>query len=467
MINTAKEAEVSISPTIIIPVVANNGRYFRVRTLLDSGSGTNWISRKVLKRVKHTVKAKRNLQVSTFSGEVKQEFTLVEISTHDDQGKTRYIMCYVQDKYTAHTTAEGIVPHIRFNHTTPYSLSKPLADPNSLEVDHTDAADQVGMILCSATTNTLRTHEPVTLLPELKILLEPTIFGTAISGAIPKCLKSSHQRASAHNVAIKSACDSHNTQVLFQDEVTQQAIVRQPFNDKNYRITDSISVKATTAHTNFTCKQKKWDMSPKKQFPTDNKHRFCKYSASTSSTSFRQLLYCYMILLLCLAAAPLFYIFLQDFNGHHLMMHSTNIHADPAYSIIDHYNTITFLEISPTAQNPLTKLHRPYERGKSKSLAQSRMSTVVSKLFERTMFYFHFQYSVSKVVLRYFERKMFNCYFQSNVSRIVLGHFRRQIIHFHFPTCIQVKNKFLRILSEFHVKYPLNGPTNHFTIVFI
>ena len=92
MINTAKEAETSICPTIIIPVLANNGRYFRIRTLLDSGSGTNWISRDVLKKVKHTVKSKNILQVSTFNGEVKQRFTLVEIYIHDDKGKIRNIM---------------------------------------------------------------------------------------------------------------------------------------------------------------------------------------------------------------------------------------------------------------------------------------------------------------------------------------------------------------------------------------
>ena len=435
MINTAKEAEVSISPTIIIPVVANNGRYFRVRTLLDSGSGTNWISRKVLKRVKHTVKAKKNLQVSTFSGEVKQEFTLVEISIHDDQGKTRYIMCYVQDKYTAHMTAEGIVPHIHFNHTTPYSLSKPLADPNSLEVDHTDAAEQVGMILCSATTNTLRTHEPVTLLPELKILLEPTIFGTAISGAIPNCLKSFHQRPSAHNVAIKSVCDPHNSQVLFQDKTSQQT-----------------STKI---------------------------HNFCKYSTSTSFTSLRQVLLCCMILMLCLAAKPLFYLtqdcsrhhsmrqglsyvtqefschhsmrqglfnVTQDLSCHHSMRHSANINTDPAYFLTDHNNIITFLEISPTTQNPPTKLRRPYERGKSVSLAQSRMSRVVLKHLERPMFKSYFKSNVSKIVLRHYERKVFNIHLQSNVSRIVLGHFRRHIIH-SLPYLYPGKDKVLKFFE--------------------
>ena len=221
MINTSKDAENSISPTLIIPILANNGRYFRVRTLLDSGSGTNWISRQVLNQVKHTVKARNTLEVSTFSGEIKKKFTLVEIYIHDAHGKIKNIMCYVQDRYTAHTTAEGIVPYIAFNHQTPYTLAKPLADPNDMEVDHTDALNLVGMIFCSATTNTIRTNESVIVLPELKILLEPTIFGTAISGAIPKSLKSTHQHVTAHNVAIKPLCELRDPQLfLSEEEVT-------------------------------------------------------------------------------------------------------------------------------------------------------------------------------------------------------------------------------------------------------
>ena len=155
----------------------------------------------------------------------------------------------------------------------------------------------------------------------------------------------------------------------------------------------------------------------------------------------------------------------QDLSCHHSMRQSANIHTDLAYFLTGHYNTLTFLEVPPTAQNSATKIHRPYERGKSVSLAQSRMSRMVSKHFERTMFHSHFQSNVSKVVLRHYERKVFNCHFQSNVSRIVLGHFRRHIIHSHFPTCIQVKNKVLKFLSESHIKYPLKKPTTHFLII--
>ena len=117
LINTAKDAEMSISPTLIIPLLANDGRYFRVRTLLDSGSGTNWITRAVLQRVKHTIKGKHPLEVFAFGGSVKKKFTLVETYFHDERGKIHYIMCYVQDDYATHITVDGMLPHVLFNHT--------------------------------------------------------------------------------------------------------------------------------------------------------------------------------------------------------------------------------------------------------------------------------------------------------------------------------------------------------------
>ena len=208
LVNTSKEAEMSISPTLIVPLLTEDGRYFRVKTLLDSGSGTNWITRKVLDQVKHKVKGQNTLQVYTFGGVVQQKFTLVEIYVHNDQGKTIPIVCYMQEQYTAHVAVQGMLSHIMFNHTTPFSFSKPLIDPNSVEVDHSDEANSIGLILCSATINSLRTNEPIVSLPELKILLEPTIFGVAISGKVPKSLKSKTHQATASNITIKILSNS-------------------------------------------------------------------------------------------------------------------------------------------------------------------------------------------------------------------------------------------------------------------
>ena len=382
MINTAKDAEVSICPTIIIPVLANNGRYFKVRTLLDSGSGTNWITTDVLNRIKHTIIKRKTLEVSTFSGEVRQKFTLAEIYIHDDRGKLITITCYAIDRYTAHVPVEGIVPHIRYNHTTPYNFSKELADPNSLEVDHTDAADQVGMILCSATINRLRTSEQITHLPELKILLEPTIFGTAISGAIPKILKLSQQPSTAHNITIKSICDlSDPQQFVNNDVVTRQPLASKSFNNKMSTLKDKISRASTTPLSNHSPKHKHWDMGLKKQFLSDSKYRFFKHSASTSFINLKQVFYCYMIIVLHLAAAP--YIF-------NLTDSTNNIQCSQQVSPYTNKMHYSIAE---------TSLHLPHEKGESMSLVHIKM------------------------------------------SRIVLKHFRRKIIQHYSSTCIQVNNK--------------------------
>ena len=291
MINTSREAETSISPTLIIPVLAHNGRYFKVRTLLDSGSGTNWITKAVLNRVKHTVKGKNGLQVYTFNGTIRQKFTLVEIYFHDDKGQIKNIMCYVAENYVKHVPVPGIISHISFNHSTPFTLAKPMSDPNSLEVDHTDAASSVGMILCSATVNTLRTNDPIIHLPELKILLEPTIFGTTISGRIPKALKSHPRQVTSNHITTTLLCDVENPQLFLaedncsltddisflwkheqlgilpnephtddikawdmfiesvqRDKTTGQFTVRLPFNERKHLINDNMTIAAARTH---------------------------------------------------------------------------------------------------------------------------------------------------------------------------------------------------------------------------
>ena len=79
MTNSSTNAEVSLSPTIIIPLLTGDSgnKYYRVRTLLDSGSGTNWIVVSLLKFIEHTVKGSEMLEVLTFSGKIRKKFPLV------------------------------------------------------------------------------------------------------------------------------------------------------------------------------------------------------------------------------------------------------------------------------------------------------------------------------------------------------------------------------------------------------
>ena len=64
-----------------------------------------------------------------------------------------------------------------------------LVDPDTRALDHWDMSGGVGLILCPGTTCRLRIGRPVHL-KGLGLLLEPTIFGTAISGSVPEVLRS-------------------------------------------------------------------------------------------------------------------------------------------------------------------------------------------------------------------------------------------------------------------------------------
>ena len=99
-----------ISPTLVIPLLTRNNRQFRVRTLLDPGSGTNWIVGNLLKQVYYTTKGHETLEVATFNGTVKKSFPLVEVYYMDGNSSKQGLMCHVYEAYTRHITVKGILP---------------------------------------------------------------------------------------------------------------------------------------------------------------------------------------------------------------------------------------------------------------------------------------------------------------------------------------------------------------------
>ena len=196
----------SLSPTIIIPLRNNTDESFRVRALLDSGSGTNWITASLLKFVAHKVKGNDILEVVTFSGSVTKKFPLVEVFYKDLNNTTFSLLCYVHDTFTRHTSAKGMVDYIVNNSKIKYDYFDSLVDPASLDVDHSQESLGIGIILCSSSINRIRTKGNVIQIPELEILLEPTIFGVAISGAIPPCLQDQANIFLANKISPRLVC---------------------------------------------------------------------------------------------------------------------------------------------------------------------------------------------------------------------------------------------------------------------
>ena len=116
------------------------------------------------------------------TGTVMKKFQLVEV--YYQFNKTKYnITCYVHDTFTQHITVKGVPEYIKENSSIPKELWNTLSDPASLETDHISISKGIGLILCTATINKLR-DKKIVLLKGLSILLEPTIFDTAISGKV-------------------------------------------------------------------------------------------------------------------------------------------------------------------------------------------------------------------------------------------------------------------------------------------
>ena len=69
----------TMTPTVIVPVKTEKDQSFKIRTLLDSGSGANWITRDILKFIKHESLGTCKVTVHHFGGVKSQKFQVVKI----------------------------------------------------------------------------------------------------------------------------------------------------------------------------------------------------------------------------------------------------------------------------------------------------------------------------------------------------------------------------------------------------
>ena len=124
MSSSARQAEVSLSPTIIFPLLDDNEKFFKIRTLLDPGSGTNWIVRDILNKVSYSKVGSEVLEVVTFSDTVKRKFNLVEVYYRNEHQEKLALRCYVIDEYTRHIAVKGMLSHIIANSPDSHEIFK-------------------------------------------------------------------------------------------------------------------------------------------------------------------------------------------------------------------------------------------------------------------------------------------------------------------------------------------------------
>ena len=69
----------TITPTMIIPVKTDKNQSYRIRTLLDSGSSANWITKDVLKHIKFVSLGTCKVKVHHFGGVKSHKYQIVQI----------------------------------------------------------------------------------------------------------------------------------------------------------------------------------------------------------------------------------------------------------------------------------------------------------------------------------------------------------------------------------------------------
>ena len=99
-----------------------------------------------------------------------------------------------------------------------------LIDPATTEVDHKDENLGIGLILCTASTK-LRTNQARIHATGLNLLLEPTIFGTDVSGQVPQALRDRVDAIFCHNIVPKIICESEGS--LFKTEDKEDEELRE------------------------------------------------------------------------------------------------------------------------------------------------------------------------------------------------------------------------------------------------
>ena len=171
-----------------MPLCKDKDSIYRVRTLLDSGAGHSWIAGKLLKHVNYTRMPAQKLTIATLNGSVKRKCELVQVyfRTHT----LVPIECFVLDDFVEHIIVYGIKDFLTKETQLDKNTIDNIFDPADDRVDHAKLNMGTGLVLSNAAMALICPRESTRLnLLEHRLIIEPTMFGLALSGEIPKGLR--------------------------------------------------------------------------------------------------------------------------------------------------------------------------------------------------------------------------------------------------------------------------------------
>ena len=188
MMNLDMEIE-TMTPSVILPLCSKHSDSYKVRTLLDSGSSSSWISKDILEHLDFTSKGKISVKVFHFEGVKAKRFEVVQIYVLGKKGKIA-IDCFVMESFAFHKMVPSIKNFLKENTTLNDSVIDDVVSPDSGMVDHKDLNLGTALILSNTDKVKIVGEKPRNIiLKQHSMILEKTEFGYAVSGKIPNYLK--------------------------------------------------------------------------------------------------------------------------------------------------------------------------------------------------------------------------------------------------------------------------------------
>ena len=178
-----------MTPSVILPLCTQNNDVYRVRTLLDSGSSSSWISKDVLEYIDFASKGKVRVKVFHFEGTKAKRFEVVQIYILYRDEKIP-IDCFVMENFTFHKMVPNIKQFLRRNTRLPECIIKDIVNPDSDQVDHKSLNLGTALILSNTDKIKILSNTPKNIiLKEQDMIIEDTKFGYSVSGRIPEQLR--------------------------------------------------------------------------------------------------------------------------------------------------------------------------------------------------------------------------------------------------------------------------------------
>ena len=218
-------------PTIILPLSTPKDEVFKVRTLLDSGSGASWIAGQVLDKVKHDKLGSRKLKVMTLAGETTKKFRVVLVYfkvKYSPVGKyhmqscneVKAVQCFVLDSFVEHVMIEGMREYlVKYTDLTEQDLCN-IVYPSEKDVDHKAMSMGIGLVLSNADASLVYPSSSRRInIQAHKLILDQTLFGLTLSGIIPQSLRDRTEYIQANFIRPMLAEDNEKHVIRLESDV--------------------------------------------------------------------------------------------------------------------------------------------------------------------------------------------------------------------------------------------------------